>query len=123
MKNECDIVKDLLFSYNDGVLSEASKNFVEKHLKTCESCNNVLKEIRQESGETEQKKEIDAFKGVRKKISKRNVIISVSVIIILIIIIFNVLVFVNYNKMITTMQIILQKVYVLKYLKKSINYL
>ena len=53
----------------------------------------------------EQKKEIDAFKGVRKKISKRNVIISVSVIIILIIIIFNVLVFVNYNKMITTMQI------------------
>ena len=34
MKNECDIVKDLLFSYNDGVLSEASKNFVEKHLKT-----------------------------------------------------------------------------------------
>lgn len=109
MKNECDIVKDLLFSYNDGVLSEASKNFVEKHLKTCESCNNVLKEIRQESGETEQKKEIDAFKGVRKKISKRNVIISVSVIIILIIIIFNVLVFVNYNKMITTMQIILQK--------------
>ena len=58
MKNECDIVKDLLFSYNDGVLSEASKNFVEKHLKTCESCNNVLKEIRQESGEIELKDEI-----------------------------------------------------------------
>ena len=109
MKNECDIVKDLLFSYNDGVLSETSKNFVEKHLKTCESCNNVLKEIRQESGEIEQEKEIDAVKGVRKKISKRNMIISVSIIILLIIIIFNVLVFVNYDKMTTTMEIYLQK--------------
>ena len=110
MKNECDIVKDLLFSYNDGVLSETSKNFVEKHLKDCENCNNALKEIRQENGKIEQKKEIDAFKGVRKKISKRNnVIISIGIIILLIIIIFNVLVFVNYNNMITTIQISLQK--------------
>ena len=29
MKNECDIVKDLLFSYNDNVLSTASKELVE----------------------------------------------------------------------------------------------
>ena len=45
MKNECDIVKDLIFSYNDGVLSETSKNLVENHLKSCENCSNVLKEI------------------------------------------------------------------------------
>ena len=49
MKKECDIVKDLLFSYNDGVLSTTSKEFVENHLKTCEDCNNTLKEIKQES--------------------------------------------------------------------------
>lgn len=29
MKNECDIVSDLLFSYNDGVLSKTSNDFVE----------------------------------------------------------------------------------------------
>ena len=83
MKNECDIVKDLLFSYNDEVLSETSNEFVAEHLKNCESCNNALKEIRQESGEIEQKKEIDAFKGVRKKLTKKNIIISISLIILL----------------------------------------
>ena len=41
MKNECDIVKDLLFSYKDGVLSDTSKELVENHLKTCESCKNM----------------------------------------------------------------------------------
>ena len=29
MKNECDIVKDLSFSYNDNILSNTSKEFVE----------------------------------------------------------------------------------------------
>lgn len=109
MKNECDIVKDLLFSYNDGVLSETSNEFVEEHLKNCESCNNALKEIRQESGEIEQKKEIDAFKGVRKKLTKKNIIISISLIILLIIIIFNILVFKNYNEVASTMVVYLEE--------------
>ena len=109
MKNECDIVKDLLFSYNDGVLSETSNEFVEEHLKNCESCNNALKEIRQESGKIEQKKEIDAFKGVRKKLTKKNIIISISLIILLIIIIFNILVFKNYNEVASTMVVYLEE--------------
>ena len=109
MKNECDIVKDLLFSYNDGVLSETSNEFVEEHLKNCESCNNALKEIRQESGEIEQKKEIDAFKGVRKKLTKKNIIISISLIILLIIIIFNILVFKSYNEVASTMVVYLEE--------------
>ena len=109
MKNECDIVKDLLFSYNDGVLSETSKKLVEEHLKTCESCSNVLKEIKQESKQINQKDDIDAFRGVRKKITKKNVIIAVSLIFLLIIIIFNILVFKNYNEVTSTMEIILQK--------------
>ena len=33
MKKECDLVQDLLFSYNDGILSNTSKELVEKHLK------------------------------------------------------------------------------------------
>ena len=33
MKNECDVVRDLLFSYIDGVLSQTSKELVEEHLK------------------------------------------------------------------------------------------
>lgn len=34
MKNECAIVRDLLFSYSDGVLSMTSKKLVEEHLTT-----------------------------------------------------------------------------------------
>ena len=30
MRNECDIVGDLLFSYNDGVLSNSSKELVDE---------------------------------------------------------------------------------------------
>ena len=46
MKNECDIVKDLLNSYDEGILSETSKKFVENHLATCENCKQILKEIK-----------------------------------------------------------------------------
>ena len=108
MKNECDIVKDLLFSYNDGVLSETSNEFVEKHLKNCESCNNALKEIRLESRKIDQKKEIDALKGVRRKLTKKNIIISISLIILLLIIIFNIFVFKNYNDVASTMAVYLE---------------
>ena len=76
MKNECDIIKDLLFSYNDGVLSETSKDFVEKHLKTCKDCNNVFKEIKHETEEKNEKEEIDIFKSVKKKITKNNTLMA-----------------------------------------------
>ena len=108
MKNECDLVKDLIFSYNDGVLRETSKNLVEKHLKSCENCSNVLKEIQQENHKNSEEKEIDAFKGIRKKITKKNIVISISLIFLILIIIFNILVFINYNEVASTMIIYLQ---------------
>ena len=114
MKKECDIVKDLLFSYNDGVLSTTSKEFVENHLKTCEDCNNTLKEIKQESDKKNKSKmqhekdNIDFFKSVKKKMTKKNIIISIGILILLVIIIFNVLIFYNYNKVASSMIIYLQ---------------
>lgn len=114
MKKECDIVKDLLFSYNDGVLSMTSREFVENHLKTCEDCNNTLKEIKQESDKKNksnvqhEKDNIDFFKSVKKKMTKKNIIISIGLFILLIIIIFNVLIFYNYNKVASSMIIYLQ---------------
>ena len=47
MKNECDIVGDLLFSYHDGVLSNSSKELVEEHLAKCEKCKTILAELTQ----------------------------------------------------------------------------
>ena len=43
MNISCDIIKDLLPLYHDGVCSEDSKNAVEEHLKHCESCRDELR--------------------------------------------------------------------------------
>lgn len=38
MNISCDIIKDLLPLYHDGVCSDDSKAMVEEHLSHCESC-------------------------------------------------------------------------------------
>ena len=108
MKKECDIVKDLLFSYNDGVLSNTSKQFVEEHLKVCINCKKNLEEIKKDSERKSQEKEIDFLKSVKKKINKQNIIIAISLIILFVIIGFNVLVYNNYNEIASTMEIYLE---------------
>ena len=105
MKNECDIVQDLLFSYNDGVLSETSTELVEEHLKKCDKCKKNLEEIKQESVKKNQVKEIDFFKKIK---NKKNIIILVFFIILTIVILFNVQVYNNYNEIASTMEIYLK---------------
>ena len=69
MKNECAIVRDLLFSYSDGVLSMTSKKLVEEHLTTCESCRKILEEIKQDEEKKSQIKEIDYLKVIKNKMN------------------------------------------------------
>ena len=38
----CEIVRDLLPLYEDGLCSEESRKAVEEHLKTCEACREAL---------------------------------------------------------------------------------
>lgn len=38
---ECDLVADLLPIYIDGKASEASKTFIEEHIKTCQDCRDI----------------------------------------------------------------------------------
>ena len=108
MKNECDIVEDLLFSYNDGVLSNTSKELVEQHLKSCEKCQSILEEIRQDNNNNKQIKEIDFFRNIKKKLNKKNLIILIVCIFLVIVILFNVLVYNNYNEVASTMEVYLK---------------
>lgn len=108
MKNECDIVKDLLFSYNDGVLSTTSKELVENHLKTCESCRKALEEIKLDNKKRKTTKDIDIFKFVKRKFTKKNIIILISLLILLVIILFNIRIFEIYNEIASTMEIYLK---------------
>lgn len=44
----CEIIKDLMPSYLDGICSEESKKAVEEHIEQCNSCQNVLSGMRGE---------------------------------------------------------------------------
>lgn len=48
MKISCKIIQDLLPLYHDSVCSEESCTLVQEHLKGCESCKQILKEIDRE---------------------------------------------------------------------------
>ena len=108
MKNECDLVKDLLFSYNDNILSNTSKELVEELLKKCDECKKILEEIKQDSNDKKQIKEIDFLKSIKKNINKKNIIILIVFIFLIIIILFNVQVYKNYNEIASTMEIYLK---------------
>ena len=41
MKNECDVVKDLLLSYAEDLLSDNTNHFVKEHLDSCQECRKV----------------------------------------------------------------------------------
>jgi predicted anti-sigma-YlaC factor YlaD len=45
MKISCEIIKDLLPLYHDGVCSNDSKAMVEEHLAGCDSCKTELQEM------------------------------------------------------------------------------
>ena len=109
MKRECEIVQDLLFSYNDGVLSKSSIELVENHLKDCKVCQDKLKEIQLDNNKNnDEKKEVDYLKKVRKKLDKKTKIITISTILLVIIIILNIAVFVNYNNVASNIQIFME---------------
>lgn len=46
MKITCDVIRDLLPLYAEGLASESSKKLVEEHLAQCENCRRVLEELK-----------------------------------------------------------------------------
>ena len=108
MKNECDIVQDLLFGYNDKTLQNTSKEFVENHLKECNECKEVLKQIQNDTEPQEEIEEINYFKKVRSKINRKNIFLIIALVLLAFVILFNILVFVNYNNKASEMKIVLK---------------
>lgn len=66
-KNEiCDIIKDLLPGYIDGVLSEAGTKAVKEHLESCEACQQAYLEMKEGLEGEEEPKERLALDGLKK---------------------------------------------------------
>ena len=78
MKNDlsCEVVRDLLPSYLDGVASGETKAAVERHMEECPDCRETLRRMKEpkETALTEEK-EIDYLKKVRRRSSRKVAVI------------------------------------------------
>ena len=57
MKMECDVIRDLLPLYADEACSEKSGELVKEHLQECESCREMLNDLRATEVESDLKRE------------------------------------------------------------------
>ena len=71
---KCEIIRDLLPSYIDGLTSDESNQVVEEHLYGCEECQELLDQMKQDIRDPQEiivnKKKIKPFKKVKKMIWK-----------------------------------------------------
>lgn len=82
MKNECNIVRDLLPLYIDGAVSEDSRRLVEEHTAICEDCAKERREMLLALPENQEPKREQAVlqraaKKLRKKHMRRGGIMAV----------------------------------------------
>lgn len=74
---KCDVIQDLLPLYIDGVASEGSRAEVDKHIEICSDCRAVLSKM-QNGGSpmplSIDKAEIGAFKIMKKKLFRKNLL-------------------------------------------------
>ena len=76
-KIPCEVIRDLLPSYVDGLSSEVTNQMIREHLEECEECRNILAAMREgESKVQENLREIDFLKKTNKKM-RRDVITAV----------------------------------------------
>ena len=70
MKIKCDVIRDLLPLYMDGVVSDESRRLIEEHMEECDDCRRYLAELKGEEGEDvsiEFKGELEPLKKLRRK--------------------------------------------------------
>lgn len=66
MKISCEIIKDLLPLYHDGICSNDSKTMVEEHLAYCDSCKAELQAIDEELPIKNAKQNLNEAEAVKK---------------------------------------------------------
>ena len=67
--NQCDVIRDLLTLYADGLTSISSNEMIEEHLQSCDDCKSVLEQYNQPIiVEPFPQKEVDYLKKVKKRI-------------------------------------------------------
>lgn len=85
---KCEIIRDLLPLYIDGLVSEKSKQEIEKHLETCKECQTYYQEMTGEFVNTvpvseEDFKDANLIKGIKKKNRRRMIGILVGAVLVI----------------------------------------
>ena len=85
MRNECNIIRDILPLYAEDMVSDDTVSFVEEHLQTCAECSVMYERIKEggivmtnENKSTEQEI-VNTLKKLRKKVFKRFCIIFLAI--------------------------------------------
>ncbi len=81
MEFNCEIIRDLLPLYCDGVCSETSKKIVEEHIEKCGLCKAVYENLRKGSGIQpinikEEENKVKFIKDVKTRIKIKKIIIA-----------------------------------------------
>ncbi len=78
---KCNIVRDLFPLYLDGLCSEETRKQLDEHMESCENCRQLKQSMEQESvlpGDSQDwKQSILPLKKVKKKMRRKNLMISV----------------------------------------------
>lgn len=85
-KMNCKIVQDLLPNYVEKLTSEETNSFIDEHLKECENCKSILKNMNKNINLEEvinQDEKIDYLKGYRKNKIKTIIFVILLTIIIM----------------------------------------
>ena len=86
MKANCNIIKDLLPLYVDGMTSKESTQFIDEHLAECDHCQELLDSMKEEIS-VSSIDEKEAIKSFAKKLKKKNFFAIISSILIILIVI------------------------------------
>ena len=92
MKWSCNIIRDLMPLYIDGVCSEESKKIIEEHLEECEECRVYFSSMNEENkiiehlSEEKESQKISSFKAVKKRILRKQIISGIIAILIVVLI-------------------------------------
>ncbi len=82
MNMKCDVIKDLMPSYMDQLLSEESQWLVEEHLAECEACKAYYDSLKGDDdifeaiAEEMHVDEIQPLKKIKRKMTKRTLLVS-----------------------------------------------
>lgn len=88
-KIPCEMVRDILPLYVDGLTSDETNNELEQHMKDCESCTAVYQDMQKEfvcektKNENDSEKEINYLKKIRKNNHKKIAIGMIGAVLIL----------------------------------------